>query len=375
MSQKALRTCDRPLGRMTGICEAKHTTARVLRCRKCLGCQNHRLSVIRAQANSRVKENKLQDTEVILWTLGTNWDYTPENYKELRRLWNLFNMRIHEAIPGFTNYFRVFEMGSKGGKLHIHFVSDTKFDYKLFNQEFFRKHWSDLTGIDNPNVHFRRVKYCSACKSKQNYYLVHRGKIVGVRNKCANCGNYKLKTPKIKVALAYIIKYLAKENQGLLTHNYYWGNSLKWKYVEATAQDYLQHGLDNQDFTYNPGSSQKFAINGRKLSRNPLYRWKLEIWYHYTIQNTIHQGHSIRYFNDIPLQCHHSLQEAERGQLGDHAERQQHCLQKILIKALEYTNYEEAFKVSKQYPDFLTATEIMELKTSIRVNTNATTIL
>ena len=87
--------------------------------------------------------------ELVLWTVGTNWRGN-DKYRILQRCWTNFRRRLYHHMEGFKPVFRVTEEGYKGGYLHIHFLNNGGF------MEYFevRRHWSEVTGIREPNVEF-----------------------------------------------------------------------------------------------------------------------------------------------------------------------------------------------------------------------------
>ncbi len=59
---------------------------------------------------------------VIMWTIGTSLVDSPENRKILSSYWKYFRMRMNTRGK-WNPIFRVVEAGSKGNRLHIHFLN------------------------------------------------------------------------------------------------------------------------------------------------------------------------------------------------------------------------------------------------------------
>ena len=239
--------CLHPSGFSTDVCADGHVSTRFFRCKQCEGCEIWRIRSIRAQVFNRIAQNKLKKQEGLLWTFGTNLKYTSDNYKVFRRYWTKLVDWIRHTYPSFVLYFRVFEAGTKGKRLHVHFVSNiwsTREDFVRIRQK-----WSEITSIPKPNVNFRRVKRCSKCKKLVDYYKI--------KNHCD--GNRKFEKVGIRSALMYLTKYLTEEYKAAMgmRHNYYWGKPLfyRWKTLE-TKQSGWNYDADE------PMSLSKIETNG-----------------------------------------------------------------------------------------------------------------
>ena len=102
----------------TSVCQKGDQGKRPIRCNRCQGCYDSWHSRKIAEISLRLSEAVLP-REVILWTAGTNWDYSPSSYEKIKRCFQLFLKRLRKVMD-HTVYLRAFEIGSKGGKLHVH---------------------------------------------------------------------------------------------------------------------------------------------------------------------------------------------------------------------------------------------------------------
>lgn len=258
---------------------------------------------MRADCVLRLECADITETEGILWTLGTNWRYTPENYENLRRAYRLFSMRLHRNYP-VNIHFRVFEMGSKGGRLHVHFVSDLS--RARIPHSVVKKYWQEATGDPDAHKHvnFARRVICGDCNKMQNYYS---GRYKRVR--CNKCKGNSLGPLPIRRALLYIMKYLTKASAGLLKRNYYWGKTLfyKWTLIDNSVQ---------LDFDGNK--------NGYVLYRSQDgYSHKLIRYY-----NLMGKSGEVRIlYKDRHIEC--TLEE---------------CNNRLLIKALEFEDHPSLYE-------------------------------
>lgn len=211
--------CKYPIGYFTSVCPVKHMMSRVFRCHDCEGCEMNRIRKIKADLITRVERAELEKTEVLLWTLGTNWKATQENIKKIKVQFTKF-LKLVRLGKSVNMYFRVFESGSKSNYLHVHFVTDVySFDHKEL-----RKKWSQYTNIENPNVNFKRVKRCKHCKKIVDYYKAKR-----------HCSRQDFSKVGMKPALLYLTKYLTKNNSTKIKRDYYIGKPL-WYQKKKSAR-------------------------------------------------------------------------------------------------------------------------------------------
>lgn len=167
------------------------------RCGRCRSCVRNKKGRIYKKWMDRHGFSK----KLYLWTLGTNWEDTPDNRRLIAKSWNSLNkfmlrkrgeMIISErwlyneidglqghkwldtwfdsngvirwnTIPAHRRWirlpypkiirwsllFKVIESG-RGGFLHIHFISNDDVDHG-----YLRERWSKVTGIENPNVNYQ----------------------------------------------------------------------------------------------------------------------------------------------------------------------------------------------------------------------------
>ena len=223
-SQRQSAECLHPVGFSTDVCADGHVSTRFFRCKRCDGCEIWRIRSIRAQVFNRIAQNDLKKQEGLLWTFGTNLKYTTANYKVFRKYWTKLVDWIRHTYPSFVLYFRVFEAGTTGKRLHVHFVSNIWSKREDFMR--IREKWSQITAIPKPNVNFRRVKRCSKCNRIVDFYKT--------KTHCG--GNRNFKKVGIRSALMYLTKYLTEEYKAAMgmRHNYYWGKPLfyRWQTVK-----------------------------------------------------------------------------------------------------------------------------------------------
>jgi hypothetical protein len=216
--------CSRPKW-FHASCATGHVRKKLLRCRKCDWCIDAWARQKRWDLMMRYEENidKMPE-EVTMWTAGTNWKYTDENYKKIKRCYQLFMKRVrkqgrHQVL------LRVFELGSKGGYLHVHWIANT--DHYIA-QKYWRGIWSEITGVVNPNFGYARRKQCVHCdKIVKMHYRYH-------------CQDNQFKKADPRRAMMYLTKYLSKENQkvpggGRMKTALYVGKSMwySWKNIEG----------------------------------------------------------------------------------------------------------------------------------------------
>lgn len=323
-SDKSIQ-CINPKGYFSNICERGDISISVIRCNKCDNCERFRIKQIRRQAYLRIKQNKeyLENREVLFWTLGTSWDYTKKNYEKIRRAFTLYRKRLRN-YGVMRVYFYVYEMGTLGGKLHVHFITD--FDSKNIMDYNHAVHlWQELTEPDRrgdpknrrkckkcditfnkwSNTYYKRVKRCIHCKKIVDYYEVNR-----------HCSRKNFESVGIGPALGYSIKYMSKQFQGQLKFNYYWGNQLRFRYEVTNT---VQSDLDGK-------------ITGRITEVNPVERYRETEYWRYDGKSEREPGQKgsrqfdyidgssrdIRYYVDRSLRCY--------------------CGAKLIVKGAEFDN-------------------------------------
>lgn len=282
--------CLHPVGFSTDVCSDGHVSTRFFRCKQCEGCEVWRIRSIRAQVFNRIAQNDLKKQEGLLWTFGTNLKYTSENYKVFRRYWTKLVDWIRHTYPSFVLYFRVFEAGTKGKRLHVHFVSNIWSKKEDFGR--IRRKWSEITSIKSPNVNFRRVKRCSRCKKIVDFYQV--------KTHCG--GNRVFQKVGIRSALMYLTKYLTEEykSQVGMRHNYYWGKPLfyKWKTLETKQSGWNYDADEPMTFT-------KVETNGNGYYRElgHIYgRSYREVGGKYIVDG-FHRRKIKKYWRDVDIVC------------------------------------------------------------------------
>jgi len=307
--------CLHPVGFSTDVCSDGHVSTRFFRCNQCDGCEVWRIRTIRAQVFNRIKSNNLIEQEGLLWTFGTNLKYNSDNYNKLRKYWKKFVDWIRHTY-NFIYYFRVFEAGSKGGRLHIHVVTNIWSKREDFVR--IRAKWSEITAIKNPNVNFRRVKRCSKCKKLVDYYQV--------KTHCG--GNRKFEKVGIKTAILYLTKYLTKEQKEKvgMRHNYYWGKPLfyKWK---TTKEEYSGWNYDADE----PMKYVKLQTNGNGHFRELGYiygrSYRLKAGKY--VVDGLHKMPIKRYWRDVDITC--PVEECEN----------------IVIKGINLMQYDKAYQLMR----------------------------
>jgi hypothetical protein len=281
---------------MKGWC-GTHATTRVLRCRHCEGCIAFKNWKVRKDIKTRVEEANITKP-VLLWTLGTNWKYTPENLDKLRVAWNTFNIYMHKTY-GYNMLMRVYEAGSKGGRLHIHFVT---YEFQIKHTDA-RAQWARITGIENPNVRFDHAPIAKRTVPK-------KGIIAG-------------RPLPAKYAFLYLAKYLTKDSKlgsvkifrngeevNYTPPSLYWGNDLKYKY-KLVSED-IQQTVDD-------------SWTGEKIYSNGHGSFKRVSQYWFPTRNQLLQFTDR--FRDVPVRC-----------------PEKNCENHLLIKAGNFLRYGELHK-------------------------------
>lgn len=307
--------CQRPKY-MKGWC-GTHATKRILRCRACDNCIEFKSILNQMDITRRVERSALRITKkVVLWTLGTGWENNTWNLKLLRRAWNDFNMYMHN-VHGMKMYVRVFEAGSKGGKLHIHFIAPAfniwhsdaikqwrriylKYNYKSLSQEKINQYWDDEYEVDfskDPTL------------ANVNFSLP----------KIGTYGKYKGKRLPAKFAFRYLSKYLTKEYK--IPYGLYWGNDLKYKYKTISTDIKMIYEFDgDRDPTVNWTGSIVFTNGDYGYKEIKKYRIRDK---YFLVK---------RYWRDYPVKCPHEK-----------------CECTLKIKAGNFLRYSDLFKECKKY--------------------------
>ncbi len=99
---------------------------------------------------------------LVLWTLGTNWFDTKSNRKKLSVTWKSFRKKLwnHYKDRGWKYpqlLLRVFEAGSKGNMLHIHFLSEIGIPFRWI-----LRYWRNITRL-KANVNYSFPMRCLSC--------------------------------------------------------------------------------------------------------------------------------------------------------------------------------------------------------------------
>lgn len=182
---------------------------------KCKPCQEHRISVIIAKAMNRYKQIARKDDDIVLWTVGTNLMDSPGNRIIIREYWGRFIRSLRHKST-FDPLMNILEAGSKGNRLHFHFIARG-----------YQKH-QDVLNI------WRRI---TNSKSNVNY-----SKRYGKRSALN--------------AFAYLAKYAAKQGQ----RYYFMGSALK---VKETAWEPLKEESGDHEHEW------KFEESNEGVARSP----------------------------------------------------------------------------------------------------------
>ncbi len=135
----------------------------------CINCGKFRKKKIYSMLMQRYSECQETISDIVLWTLGTPHRSNPESRKQLSAYWKYFRARMNKKAE-WSPLFRVVETGSRGQRLHIHFIN-----------EGYLKHGDVLRA-------WREVT-----NNKSNVNYSKKGNLEG------------------KVALGYVTKYLTKD--------------------------------------------------------------------------------------------------------------------------------------------------------------------
>ncbi len=150
------------------------------RCNACENCIRYNRNVMIAKLMD--KASKFKILTVFLWTFGTNWDDTSENRLRLSLAWNKLTTYLSHYYKRPKNqgkgwyYFplyKVIEVGSEGGKLHIHAIFAAPIDWYLV-----KSRWSKYSGIENPNCMYKEKQSETPIKAF-SYVVKYSSKSVG----------------------------------------------------------------------------------------------------------------------------------------------------------------------------------------------------
>ena len=124
----------------------------VRRCRKaanCDYCKNTWKRGLEYKFYLRFRASGVIVRYPVLWTLGTNYDADDDGRGLLREQWNKFRQWMDKHTD-WKPIFRVVETGSKGGRLHIHFISIDYIEHELVTSI-----WRGCTNL-KANINFIR---------------------------------------------------------------------------------------------------------------------------------------------------------------------------------------------------------------------------
>lgn len=125
----------------------------IQRCRKaakCEICQSLWIRGLYGKFCTRKRRSGHAADKAILWTLGTSCRDTEHGRALLGESWRLFRMRM-DNYTDWSPIFRVVETGSKGGRLHIHFVETAYLEHETVLEA-----WRSVTG-ESANVNFSYI--------------------------------------------------------------------------------------------------------------------------------------------------------------------------------------------------------------------------
>lgn len=189
MEEQRSIQCTSPVGSYSAVCSSEHERLGILRCHKCLECENYRkwkiTSLLDHKLTKFISRKGRSAKYIQLWTFGTDLDDSMENRVVISILWHHFRRCYSKWLKSLgksTNFlFYVIEAGSTGGKLHIHTVG-----YGFSPHEKLRTMWKLVSGIAEPNVNYSRSrdrgstskvakylsKYLSKESGRRNYYFL-----------------------------------------------------------------------------------------------------------------------------------------------------------------------------------------------------------
>lgn len=312
---------------MARYCLAGDLTFKVLRCKNCENCIRYYISLYRSQLLVRSQH---LDISVVLWTLGTNWFI--DRLDDLKKVWNKFNMNAHNRNKKYKMYMRVYEVGGKGKRLHVHFIAPR---YSL-NQRWVRTYWAKLVDIKKPNVNYVEFRYCNVkgCftygNEKFKKSVTHVVWRIGAKGRYLSkdicSGRFYGKYLEAKFAFMYLSKYMTKAQMGegeyRIKRAHYIGKELwyKWKLIKSNLVRCLvpikAYSFIHKQFVIVNAKGKELWTNG-----NNRYR---EFFYGTFV--------SVREWNDIHLEC-----------------ARKNCSKKVIIKFGQILDYSQRSSVLKEY--------------------------
>jgi hypothetical protein len=171
------------------------------RCGKCRNCRyfKRRRFIARSLRKFEIYNNQSsQMAPIQLWTLGTSLSDTRDNYVTLKRYWRLFTQRINtykkRGLISYSPIVRVFEAGTIGKRLHVHFINVGTIKHSC-------EYWdSDSTG-KYLNEEFKCTTQCVTCIWRS---ITQEKSNVNFRSK---------RSESPMSAFSYCAKYIAKGNR------------------------------------------------------------------------------------------------------------------------------------------------------------------
>ncbi len=127
----------------------KEITNRCPVSKMCFNCSIWRRNVILARLYSVYEETKESIQDIVLWTIGTELENTLDGRKKLSEYWKYFRARMNKKAE-WNPLFRVVEYGSRGKRLHIHFLNNGFLKHKNVLHA-----WREVTN-SKTNVNFSK---------------------------------------------------------------------------------------------------------------------------------------------------------------------------------------------------------------------------
>jgi hypothetical protein len=147
---------------------------------------------------------------ISLWTLGTSLPNTPFDRSIFKFFWRKFTMRManyskYYSIP-YEPLVRAFEAGSRGGRLHVHFILQGYwkhscdywaiiYELRDIYEQWVKKRctsqcitciWRSITG-ENSNVNFQQKEYNNALLA-----FAYCAKYISKNGNYSYMGNFRL---------------------------------------------------------------------------------------------------------------------------------------------------------------------------------------
>ncbi len=97
--------------------------------RMCFNCSIYRRRVLLARLYGQYDKTKKSILSIVLWTLGTDLRNDSQGRSYLASYWKYFRARMNKKAE-WSPLFRVVETGSKGFRLHIHFLNNGYLKHK-----------------------------------------------------------------------------------------------------------------------------------------------------------------------------------------------------------------------------------------------------